>query len=101
MKYHLLRNTAIYVLKVVSMTLAKHVLNRSMYLQDSLSQRWPVRINVGQVDASELLSKLCGRLYHDVESFFDERTMLTIKHTAITVFVTQLFAREDIDHVRV
>ena len=58
-------------------------------------------INVGQLNASGLLNKLSGRLYHGVESFFDERAILTIKRTAISVFVTQLFARQEIDHVRV
>ena len=59
------------------------------------------RIKVGQLNASGLLNKLSGRLYHGVESFFDERAILTIKRTAISVFVTQLFARQEIDHVRV
>ena len=102
MKHHLLRNTAIDVLKLVSMTLEEHVLTRSMCLQDSLSQRWPVcTINVGQLNASGLLSKLCGRLYHGVESFLGERAILTTKHTAISVFITQLFARQEIDRVLV
>ncbi len=49
LQHHLLSNTAIYVLKMVSMTLEEHVLNRSVCLQDSVSQRWPIYINFRQV----------------------------------------------------